>query len=62
MGPSIGFSPFANAWVSVGYNLKGFEDRDFDDAHQTARGAYMVLRMKFDQDTFGLDRSGGSRP
>jgi uncharacterized repeat protein (TIGR01451 family) len=62
IGPSIGFSPFTNAWVSVGYNFKGFEDRDFNEAHQTARGAYMVLRLKFDQHTLGLDRGSGIRP
>ncbi|HEY0310557.1 MAG TPA: carboxypeptidase-like regulatory domain-containing protein, partial [Luteimonas sp.] len=53
-GPSVGFSPFANAWVSVGYNFRGFRDRDFEQAHHTAEGAYLVLRMKFDQDSLGL--------
>jgi hypothetical protein len=48
-GPSVGFSPFTNAWVSVGYNLKGFEDRDFGASHYTAEGAYLMLRLKFDQ-------------
>lgn len=56
-GPTIGFSPFTNAWVSVGYNIKGFHDRDFEAAHYTAQGAYLMLRLKFDQDSFGLDRS-----
>ena len=53
-GPSVGFSPFDNAWVSVGYNFRGFRDRDFEQAHHTAEGAYLVLRMKFDQDSLGL--------
>src|SRR3546814_6697182 len=52
--------PFTNAWVSVGYNVRGFQDRDFEQAHHTAEGAYMVLRLKFDQDTFGLATRGGS--
>ena len=60
VGPSLGFSPFTNAWVSVGYNVRGFQDRDFEQAHHTAEGAYMVLRLKFDQDTFGLATRGGS--
>ena len=55
IGPSLGFSPFTNAWVSVGYNIRGFEDRDFSDAHHTAQGPYLVLRMKFDQQSLGLD-------
>jgi hypothetical protein len=57
IGPSIGFSPFTNAWVSVGYNFRGFHDRDFEQSHFTAEGAYLIFRMKFDQRTFGLDRA-----
>jgi hypothetical protein len=55
-GPSVGFTPFTNAWVSVGYNIRGFNDRDFESSHYTAEGAYLVFRMKFDQHTLGLDR------
>lgn len=54
-GPSIGFTPFTNAWVSLGYNVRGFQDRDFEDAHHTAQGPYLVFRMKFDQRSLGLD-------
>ncbi len=65
-GPTVGFSPFTNTWVSVGYNIKGFHDRDFEAAHYTAQGAYLVLRLKFDQDSLGLRRDGtgtnGVRP
>ena len=32
--------------------------RDFEQAHHTAQGAYLVLRMKFDQETFGLQEAG----
>ncbi|MDG6347906.1 hypothetical protein QAA18_04005 [Luteimonas sp. 8-5] len=59
-GPSLGFTPFTNAWVSVGYNVRGFNDRDFESSHYTAQGAYLVFRMKFDQGTFGLDRARGA--
>jgi uncharacterized repeat protein (TIGR01451 family) len=54
-GPSVGFTPFTNAWVSVGYNIRGFNDRDFESSHYTAKGAYLVFRMKFDQHSLGLD-------
>ncbi|HET7655378.1 MAG TPA: hypothetical protein VFK18_00085, partial [Luteimonas sp.] len=57
-GPSLGFTPFTNAWVSVGYNLRGFNDRDFENAHHTAQGPYMVFRVKFDQQSLGLDGRG----
>jgi uncharacterized repeat protein (TIGR01451 family) len=57
-GPVIGYSPFDNAWVSVGYNFIGFHDRDFSAAHYTARGPYFTLRFKFDQ----LSELGGAKP
>ncbi|MBC7945307.1 MAG: hypothetical protein H7X91_08615, partial [Burkholderiales bacterium] len=48
-GPVVGFSPMDNAWISVGYNINGFRDRDFEAAHYTAQGPYFTLRFKFDQ-------------
>ena len=59
-GPTVGFSPFTNAWVSVGYNVRGFHDRDFEAAHYTAPGPYLMLRLKFDQSTLGLDRGAAA--
>ncbi len=48
-GPSIGFTPYTNAWISVGYNVRGFNDRDFGATNYTARGPYLTMRFKFDQ-------------
>jgi uncharacterized repeat protein (TIGR01451 family) len=48
-GPSIGISPFKNGYVSLGYNVVGYEDRDFDDSRYTRSGPYVTLRLKFDQ-------------
>jgi hypothetical protein len=48
-GPSLGCSPAPNVWLSLGYNLVGFTDRDFSPAGYTAAGPYLRLRMKFDQ-------------
>ncbi|MFN0039579.1 MAG: OmpA family protein [Burkholderiales bacterium] len=50
-GPSIGFSPVTNGWITVGYNYRGFTDRDFDAARYTAQGIYLQMRFKFDQNT-----------
>jgi uncharacterized repeat protein (TIGR01451 family) len=50
-GPSTGYNIFENAWVSLGYNVWGFEDRDFVGAAYTAQGPYVRFRMKFDQQT-----------
>ncbi len=50
-GPSIGFTPKENIWVSVGWNAEGFEDDDFEAARYTQQGPYIKLRAKFDQNT-----------
>jgi hypothetical protein len=50
-GPSTGYNLFDNAWVSIGYNLWGFEDKDFSSAAYTSQGPYVRFRMKFDQQT-----------
>ncbi|MBC7658000.1 MAG: hypothetical protein H7147_12625, partial [Frankiaceae bacterium] len=50
LGASIGFKLADNAWLSVGYNQRGFVDRDFAGAEYRARGLYLNLRVKFDQD------------
>lgn len=31
-GPAVGLNVYKNAWVSVGYNIDGFEDEDFSSA------------------------------
>ncbi|HEX8225565.1 MAG TPA: hypothetical protein VF605_17270 [Allosphingosinicella sp.] len=48
-GPSLGFTPFENGWMSVGWNLAGFHDRDFEEARYTRSGPYVTMRFKFDQ-------------
>lgn len=54
-GVSIGYKLFNNAWVSVGYNLLGFNDSDFIGANYRSKGAYLTLRMKVDQDSLSLN-------
>ena len=50
-GISIGYNVVQNAWISLGYNLTGFEDKDFSQAEFTARGPFVRFRFKFDQDS-----------
>jgi len=50
-GPSVGVSPVDNVWISAGYNVQGFKDRDFEAAEYARKGAYLQLRVKFDQNT-----------
>lgn len=51
-GPSIGITPFKNGYISVGYNVVGFEDRDFEESRYTRDGPFITFRLKFDQNTF----------
>lgn len=48
-GPSVGFKPVKDVWLSVGWNVKGFKDRDFEGAEFTQAGLYVKSRIKFDE-------------
>jgi hypothetical protein len=50
-GPSIGITPAENIWLSLGYNVEGFEDPDFAAAETRREGLFMRLRLKFDEDS-----------
>ena len=52
-GPSISLSPFENSYITLGYNVVGFHDRDYSDARYTRHGPYVTLRLKFDQNSLG---------
>ena len=52
-GPSLGISPAHNVWVTAGYNVSGYRDRDFSDDRYTRAGPYLTVRLKFDQLTLG---------
>ena len=51
IGPSIGFSPLDNTWISLGYNFSGYSDEDFEGAEYSDEGVYIKFRLKFDQDS-----------
>lgn len=46
---SVGYNITQNAWLSLGYNLLGFEDKDFSQANYTAQGPFVRFRFKIDQ-------------
>lgn len=52
IGPSVGISVAENSWISVGYNLVGYHDPDFEAAGYSRKGFYVTARVKFDQNTF----------
>jgi hypothetical protein len=55
LGASVGYKLVDNMWISTGYNIRGMNDRDFSNASYRAQGPYITLRMKVDQNTFGLN-------
>ena len=57
LGPSLGYRLMDNTWMALGYNVLGFRDRDFAGAEYRARGVYLSVRVKVDQDTLGLNRN-----
>ena len=63
-GPSVGASPGGGLWVSAGYNLAGYRDRDFEADRYTRAGPYVTVRFKFDQHLVGAATRAlfGARP
>jgi uncharacterized repeat protein (TIGR01451 family) len=56
LGASVGRRLATNVWVAVGYNVLGFRDNDFAGAAYRARGFYLTVRAKVDEDALGLNR------
>jgi hypothetical protein len=48
-GPVLTVTPFKNANISLGYNIVGFEDRDFEESRYTRSGPFVTFKLKFDQ-------------
>lgn len=62
IGASVGYKVTDNVWLAVGYNQLGFNDPDFSGAQYRAKGVYVSLRAKFDQDTFDLNNRRPTAP
>jgi hypothetical protein len=50
-GPSLGISPAGNLWLTAGYNIAGYRDRDAGADRYTRQGPYVTMRIKVDQDS-----------
>jgi len=48
-GPVIDVSIMKNSNISVGYNVIGYRDLDYQDSRYTRNGPYITVRLKFDQ-------------
>ncbi len=51
LGLYSGHNLFDNMVMTIGYNFKGFEDRDFSLQTYRVEGAYFRFNMKFDQES-----------
>ncbi len=51
LGADIGYNVATNVWLSVGYNVVGFEDKDFAAARYTSQGPFLRFSIKADQRT-----------
>lgn len=57
IGAELGYRARENLWISVGFNARGFRDRDLSADDATARGVYLRLRFKFDENLFSRSSS-----
>ena len=60
LGVEVGYLIAKNFWLSGGFNIAGFEDRDLQDQNYTRPGPYLRIRFKFDEAALGW-LEGGDR-
>jgi len=54
LGAEIGVRVQDNLWISLGYNVTGFTDKDFDQYGYYRQGLYIRFRINFDEDLFSI--------
>jgi hypothetical protein len=52
LGVEAGYLVYQNLWLSAGFNISGFSDRDLTGSDYTKKGFYIRLRYKFDETLF----------
>jgi hypothetical protein len=50
LGAEVGYQLLTNPWISLGYNLIGFQDDDLTSGEYLEQGPYIRLRFKFDEE------------
>ncbi|MGI9646630.1 MAG: SdrD B-like domain-containing protein, partial [Ilumatobacteraceae bacterium] len=53
LGAEVGYLIAKNFWLSGGFNVAGFEDRDLEGQNYTRPGPYLRIRFKFDEGALG---------
>ena len=54
-GVEVGYVLVDNVWVTLGYNFRGFSDKQLTGSDYTNRGWVLGVRYKFDEDLFRKD-------
>ena len=62
LGAEAGYLVKANFWLSGGYNLFGFSEQDLAGGEYLDQGAYVRLRLKFDETAFDKASAHGVAP
>ncbi len=55
-GAEVGYRLTTNLYVALGHNLSGFKDKDLAGDEYTARGTFLRLRYKFDENSLRSSR------
>ncbi|PIT72144.1 hypothetical protein B9Z31_13570 [Limnohabitans sp. G3-2] len=55
-GMELGYQLMKNVWLSAGYNVLGLREPDLTGQNYTHRGAYLRIRLKFDETAFAALR------
>ena len=61
LGLEVGYLLQENLWLSGGYNLFGFKDKDLAGQDYTDRGFFVRLRYKFDETLFDWKKDAALR-
>jgi large repetitive protein len=61
LGLELGYLMQDNLWLSFGFNVFGYRDRDLATAEPTDRGLFLRLRFKFDEDLFARPGANHAR-
>lgn len=62
IGGEVGYLVIKNLWLSIGYNLVGFTDKDLASEDYTQRAFYLRLRFKFDENLFKPSHNAETLP
>ena len=60
-GLEVGYVLMDNLWVTLGYNWRGFTDKDLSGSEYTNRGWVLGMRYKFDEDLFRGKDAGANK-